>query len=77
MLAPGGILIFDLQLMVLALIFDKFVLHWETDSPMKPVKSVAKAVDYVSSICRDLGVTLEEYVIEPEDKAGVVFRISK
>lgn len=77
MLTPGGILIFDLQLMVLALIFDKFVLHWETDEPMKPVKSAAKAVDYVSSICYDLGATLEEYVIEPEEKAGIVFRISK
>jgi len=77
MMAPGGVLIFDLQLMALALIFDKFVLHWETESPMKPVVNVSKAVDYVSRICTNLGVELVEYVVEPEDKAGIVFRISK
>lgn len=75
-LIPAGVLVFDLQLMKLELIFDKLVLHWGTDEPMKPSRNAKQAVNYVTAICKRLGTSLDDYAVAPGE-AGIVFKISK
>lgn len=75
-LMPGGVLVFDLQLMKVELIFDKLVLHWETEEPMQPCRNARWALDYVTAICERLGASLDDYAVAPGE-AGIVFKLSK
>lgn len=76
-LAPDGIIILDLQLSDLAFIFDLLVLNWRTKPMMKLCKDVDSAVDLVKVSCEHLGLSIDEYRVEPNGVAGIVFKISK
>lgn len=76
-LAPDGIIILDLQLSDLAFLFDLLVLNWRTKPMMKLCKDVDSAVDLVKVSCEHLGLSIDEYRVEPNGVAGIVFKISK
>lgn len=73
----GGTILIDFQILCTALLFDKLVLCWETERPMKPSKNIAEIINLIFKICHRNGMAeVVEYQIAPEN-AGIVFRISK
>ncbi len=72
MLAPGGKIVFDLQVMRYTLLFD-MMLGWKTKPRMKPEGSVGEAVTRVRKICETLGAEMQVVACE---KIGVQFAVS-
>mgnify|MGYP001045442338 CR=1 FL=1 len=73
----GGTILIDFQIMCKALIFDRFVLHWKTERPMKPSRNAKEIINKVKDACRENGkLTIVEYQIASSG-AGIVFKISK
>lgn len=72
MLRPGGILLFDLQILRKVLLFDKLILDWNTEPSMKPEKSLSAAIALVGRVCSDLGVAVE--VVQKAD-VGIQFAV--
>lgn len=74
---PGGTILIDFQVMCVPLIFDRFVLHWKTERPMKPSRNVKEITRTVLEVCKRNGrLSVVEQLIAPGG-AGVVFKISK
>lgn len=71
-LRPGGILLFDLQVLRKVLLFDKFILDWNSQPSMKPEKNVQAAIQMVNQLCNELGVMVEVVAQEP---IGVQFAV--
>lgn len=86
MLAPGGIIKFDVQVLdggsklkkrfwQHTLVFDKVILCWESN--MKPRKSIDDAIQYVETICASIGLKVDYYKYDPRNQIGVIFQCSR
>jgi SAM-dependent methyltransferase len=90
MLAPDGKIKFDLQTLDCkqsqkrkgllcrflqhTLIFDKFILLWESD--LQPELSVKRAIRRVEKACARVGLKIDYYKYDPDNPIGVIFQCS-